>query len=1257
MQIIPQNTSEPIESGLISIRLHGSFHMFRNKSVLIPCDGATYVGGENGSGKTSLIALIPVFYGQSPDKIVSRNANKLSFVDYYLPTAQSMVVFEYRNVRGVQCVVMYRGDQSQVLYRFVSGSASTHLFSAEGLQKMQDGQDVRTLMQWLRKMDIQMSRQLANFTDYRSIIQRSKSLLRRNVADRDKARVESEIFGLGDAQNDLTHLEKMSTGMINKDRLMESLKEIICDSMVRWLHIGTKPDLEQLRRILGDVRVLKDFKRHLPGMQDCILENKKRIEQEARVSLLAKASQDAMDKARAICNDIQQELAAFKATLESKELVHSASLSTLHEKKLNAEARVKHLENRLDQLNQQFEGYQDRSLDEQAKLYHSLPSLRAQLAQSEQVLLSLTLLTGKHEGVRSKALEDLRASLDKQGSQLQQKTKALETELRKKTELQHEEHSRLIHANHAAISALRSTHAEANQHINMTIASHETAAGLIGMSAEDMQKRATLQQALDASRQLVQTSEKSLRQLQDELNQNRQEQEQQAQEHRHLLHMKSQYEQERQSILTQLHPKEGSLLAILKAEDPTWGERIAKVISPGLLLRTDLDPIKLPHDELSIFGWQINVAHLDTPDFVKSEENHKERLLALDALLQDNEQLLEKSQRHASALQQQRQQLIARQQEITIELGRRQDDSRNAAAQLEQADRSIKQAMADKKSMVAQHIQAAKAERERLKSDQSNAIAELESQQREFLMEKRVFWNDELDSLKSEIAELALQESKARSAHATRCKSVEEAYQQSLEKDGVDPAKIKAARTQVDNEKRHINDILDSETQVQEYLLFLRTEWPLRDELQNQLGAAYDDARTVTADIAELTRRFQSEKTQIQDKLHQGKARLVELETCISQADSALRRVDTDGILYADNCVSIEYAELPLNTLAEYLRDNLSQAYHTRERVKKSVNIALVVLQTASNSSRLAQQYHNRVEYRHQNQVIDPLSDAEKFACVNDLEQFIVQDLPQMEDAILASFRVLGNALMTYQDNLGQLASGVKQTSRKLKEILNTNQQIGSFKEITVHLTAKIEHEDGWKPLQHFSALWKEKISEPDADLSEHAVLKSFEDAFMSLDNIRVNNDLNSMIDMRLSVLEGNRLVDLRTTKDLKDVSSTGLSYLLLIVIFMSLSRHLCKSGAVRVAWPLDELDNLSGENFGSIINMLEQHGMYIVTATPDLNPSKTWAFRHKMYLDKGQVNLLTPSSTSSKHYLSKMFGQKDETPQDSPGTALEVQP
>ncbi|WP_341582816.1 ATP-binding protein [Marinobacter metalliresistant] len=41
------------------------------------CRERTHAGGTNGAGKTSILHLIPAFYGEEPDRIVSRAGGRL----------------------------------------------------------------------------------------------------------------------------------------------------------------------------------------------------------------------------------------------------------------------------------------------------------------------------------------------------------------------------------------------------------------------------------------------------------------------------------------------------------------------------------------------------------------------------------------------------------------------------------------------------------------------------------------------------------------------------------------------------------------------------------------------------------------------------------------------------------------------------------------------------------------------------------------------------------------------------------------------------------------------------------------------------------------------------------------------------------------------------------------------------------------------------------------------------------------------------
>jgi len=51
----------------------------------------------HGRGKTSLLQLLPVFFGENPNRIVGTETNRLNFAGYYLPRLTSYILFEYRN--------------------------------------------------------------------------------------------------------------------------------------------------------------------------------------------------------------------------------------------------------------------------------------------------------------------------------------------------------------------------------------------------------------------------------------------------------------------------------------------------------------------------------------------------------------------------------------------------------------------------------------------------------------------------------------------------------------------------------------------------------------------------------------------------------------------------------------------------------------------------------------------------------------------------------------------------------------------------------------------------------------------------------------------------------------------------------------------------------------------------------------------------------------------------------------------------------
>ena len=135
--------------GLHSMALYGSF--FRGLQISLKCPGNTNLSGDNGAGKSSMLNLIPLFYGEEPERLVERAAGKASFLDFYLPTQASLIVFEYGRDDGLRCALIYRHGSGSIAYRFLSGSIEDTLGQAEISGKLMAGEPIPRVLSELKE--------------------------------------------------------------------------------------------------------------------------------------------------------------------------------------------------------------------------------------------------------------------------------------------------------------------------------------------------------------------------------------------------------------------------------------------------------------------------------------------------------------------------------------------------------------------------------------------------------------------------------------------------------------------------------------------------------------------------------------------------------------------------------------------------------------------------------------------------------------------------------------------------------------------------------------------------------------------------------------------------------------------------------------------------------------------------------------------------------------------------------------------------
>ena len=94
-------------------------------------DGHVSVTGRNASGKTSLIRILPLFFGAEPGHLVRNNSGShhTSFSGFYLPGDGSYLVFEYATAQGLNMAVFITDGRRDTLRPIlISGAFAPELF-------------------------------------------------------------------------------------------------------------------------------------------------------------------------------------------------------------------------------------------------------------------------------------------------------------------------------------------------------------------------------------------------------------------------------------------------------------------------------------------------------------------------------------------------------------------------------------------------------------------------------------------------------------------------------------------------------------------------------------------------------------------------------------------------------------------------------------------------------------------------------------------------------------------------------------------------------------------------------------------------------------------------------------------------------------------------------------------------------------------------------------------------------------------------
>lgn len=907
-------------TGLTSIILHDSY--FRGKRTRINCNGHTNNTGDNGAGKTSALILIPIFYGQEPNKLITRAGNKSNFVEYYLPSNQSLIVYEYTRQQAsdiqTYCVCLYRKrNENHYAYRFISGRAEDTIFHPEIAHLFTKNDSSHDILRELYVKDsIEVSSQIDNIIDYRDIIQGDYQNLRKRNK---KSSFISYPRAYGIAKERVQHLGVLTSVVLRHDKLLAHFKTMLVDCFLRDqisfqqtpIHSKTNNKSSQKNEgLINDLRSLKAFEQHREAIKNA---NQNAIDLLEIWQSLASHSHISKRYIAKIAEHRTQLLslqASLNKQYHSVQQSFDKQIDALKTEQNDSEINLKSKQKYLASLQAQKDSFEQQDIEQKRQALSNLNEYEQQLRQQLTLLDDLQQSFDKqkrdYDSKRLTLSTELNDTSSRINLQIEQIRNSAEEELRQ-TESDKDNQQ---HKNDARLHALNEIHQEQLTSLQQQARPIELAIEMIAhkvLTPDEQTYKDQLDDELTQANSQASQWHSELETLHHEsadLDKQIQSQDEEAQRYEQLA---KKIKDKIKTLEKQLNPESGSLLSFMKsnasAGTSNWQQDIAKVIHPELIHRTDLSPQWQAELSDDIYGLALNLDAIETPEFAQNNLALRSRIDAHVMELTEVEQRLQDIAQATTLLRRKRHSMDAQNSSINNKLAHNKD----AIDAIKSRQGEFEQICATKRLQRLEEQETKLSEHK----NQVRLLKEKQSQEQQQMMtesrQRLDTFKDLMESIKRRRDD-QIEEKKKLISDAEKNKNQQESllqqsYQQALKEEGVDTDTLNQVKSEAERLQARYNTIKAYEGLVEKYERWLKLEWVEAPNYQAQIHDLTDklmslkdaiDTKQMAKEHA-LTRK-NHELKQVSKRLHHLGVQQASVETWQTKArpyTSYLRELET----------------------------------------------------------------------------------------------------------------------------------------------------------------------------------------------------------------------------------------------------------------------------------------------------------------------------------------------------------------------------
>ncbi|KXS55422.1 MAG: hypothetical protein AWU57_201 [Marinobacter sp. T13-3] len=1211
------STIAPRDFGLTAIYLVDSYP--KGRIVKVETDGHTLLTGSNGDGKTAFLRLLPVFYGETPGTMVrgSASVGNKSFAKFYFPRPCSYVVYEYLSHGSPKMAIFFDANGTETVDRIFADSAfRDDLF----LNNEKDNfAPSNTLYQRLRSANIGYHR-CGSVDEFRSTLLKGRAQ-------------KSAQFGLCERIQDLYHITPLFKSMFSRSASFDDLAIVIQDYATDKLSPEGRDNLRSFpvkpsdyEVILEEYDVLQALEFNLRHLSDLKSSREAYLATLKSIAALKEAATiklDELQKTQHELNERREEIVTQKLDrLEELQTEHEA----IRERQEAAERRLQDPKAELQEITSRLGRYQRHNMDAKKELVETLPDLQKKRDQLQSELRALQNQIQDVSARIQSQVQDLQ-NLKAENSNYAQKREIELGEQRGQLKDQHHQHVERIRERARATEERLKTEfekqaSELRQKIHDLDKQIERKRGEMA-SPSAPQELLKQNKALNTNRLTAEqerdTAERELNAAETRLSEARENYDHAERDYRRQDQVESDIGEQIGRLKTLINGPEGSLIQFLNRNKPGWEDTLGRLLSDDVLLHNqNLKPRIIPgsHDS-TICGIEIDFSGLPNADL------NPERLqLTLSELERKYETALKEtklaaaklsncSKAHERAHKEKAEALSNRDAaKRKVEEARKLYEENNR--EIDKAKREARESIEASITELQENVATLRQELDSHKIKHDTQLNEANNTEQREINEAQTETNQQVAKIDEAIRNLQRD-----------CRAEEQRLNGLI-------SKIKQGQPDNEKEVEQLNERLstieteiakakESESEVQVYLAFLNEEVPKIEGLRESVEAIQRDIKATKDELVTHRKEKDAEEKNFDRSIRETEQKIAGVQDNQTQLEN--RVITHDPLVGVATVADPDTVELYSQQSPEAIANKYQQTAGPGIREKHNA--------LKEKTERFLRVFHNSRRDNSPNSALNAIIESlEKDDALGDDRTLIhgtaivryfegdgKSDHDTIKGALAQSFMGL-DAIVKYESALKRVESNIKRFGKELSDHINQARDFPSIQNIQVNIDFDLTKLNYWSYIRSLARQveeWKRNNGGLSRELPHPGLIHELKN-YLRTQNSSMPNDtgldlLYKQINFSFQVVENGQLRNANNPRELESISSNGLSYIVLIVVFQAFLQSLRGDSDIHFNWAIDELRALDHKNRSVLLEMLEENNIHLITACPDYDNRDTRIF------------------------------------------------